>query len=228
MTDDDIELGPIDYVVVEWPADRQPTGEAFPHLVDLVDRGMIRVLDFAFVHKEMDGSVVGINIGDLDLDGNPEIAVFEGASSALSVMTTTARRGRGRRRGARPRRPCTRTRGPHRSRPRCVRAGRSSSRTARSRSTPSSPRSTNSSPRTRRARPRRRDDMPGLIRGVARTAVIAGTATSVSIGCRVARRPLVTTGSGSAAAAVRGGSGPRRPPGRARTRSSSSSRSSAS
>ena len=72
MSDDDVELGPIDYLVVEWPADRQPTGEAFPLLVDLVDRGLIRVLDLAFVHKEEDGSTVGINIGDLDLDGNPE------------------------------------------------------------------------------------------------------------------------------------------------------------
>ena len=83
MSDDDVELGPIDYLVVEWPADRQPTGEAFPLLVDLVDRGLIRVLDLAFVHKEEDGSIAGIKIGDLDLDGNPEIAVFEGASSGL-------------------------------------------------------------------------------------------------------------------------------------------------
>jgi hypothetical protein len=83
MSDEHAELGPIDYLVVEWPADRQPTGEAFPLLVDLVDRGLIRVLDLAFVHKEKDGSTVGINIGDLDLDGNPEIAVFEGASSGL-------------------------------------------------------------------------------------------------------------------------------------------------
>jgi hypothetical protein len=66
MSDDDVELGPIDYLVVEWPADRQPTGEAFPLLVDLVDRGLIRVLDLAFVHKEEDGSIVGINIGDLE------------------------------------------------------------------------------------------------------------------------------------------------------------------
>jgi hypothetical protein len=83
MSDDDVELGPIDYLVVEWPADRQPTGEAFPLLLDLVERGLIRVLDLAFVHKEEDGSIVGLNIGDLDLDGNPEIAVFEGASSGL-------------------------------------------------------------------------------------------------------------------------------------------------
>jgi Family of unknown function (DUF6325) len=83
MSDEQVELGPIDYLVVEWPADRQPTGEAFPLLLDLVDRGLIRVLDLAFVRKEKDGSTVGINIGDLDLDGNPEIAVFEGASSGL-------------------------------------------------------------------------------------------------------------------------------------------------
>jgi len=80
---DDIEMGPIDFIVVEWPPDRQPNGEAFPHLLNLVDAGMIRVLDLAFVHKEDDGTVVGIDISDLDLDGNPDIAVFEGASSGL-------------------------------------------------------------------------------------------------------------------------------------------------
>jgi len=80
---DDIELGPIDYIVVEWPSDKQPTGEAFPLLVDLVDRGLIRVLDLGFVHKEDDGRVVGLNLSDLDLDGNPEFALFEGASSGL-------------------------------------------------------------------------------------------------------------------------------------------------
>ena len=79
----DIELGPIDYLVVEWPADKQPTGEAFPLLIDLVDRGLIRVLDLAFVRKEMDGTVVGVELNDLDLDGNPELAAFEGASSGL-------------------------------------------------------------------------------------------------------------------------------------------------
>jgi Family of unknown function (DUF6325) len=78
---DEIELGPIDYVVVEWPANNQPSGEAFPFLVDLVDRGLIRLLDLAFVHKADDGSVVGIDL--TDLDGKPELAVFEGAASGL-------------------------------------------------------------------------------------------------------------------------------------------------
>jgi uncharacterized protein DUF6325 len=80
---DDVELGPIDYIVVEWPADKPPTGRAFPYLVDLVDRGIIRILDLAFVQKEQDGRIVALNLGDLDLDGAPELAVFEGVSSGL-------------------------------------------------------------------------------------------------------------------------------------------------
>jgi dihydroorotase-like cyclic amidohydrolase len=75
------ELGPIDYVVIEWPDD-QPTGEAMPHLVDLVDRGIIRILDLAFITKGEDGTVAGVEISDLG-DQVEEIKVFEGASSGL-------------------------------------------------------------------------------------------------------------------------------------------------
>jgi Family of unknown function (DUF6325) len=72
------EMGPIDYLIVEWP-DGQPTGEALPHLIDLVDRGLIRILDLAFITKGEDGSAAALEIADL----GDEIAVFEGASSGL-------------------------------------------------------------------------------------------------------------------------------------------------
>jgi hypothetical protein len=75
------ELGPIDYVLVEWQG-KQPTGEAMPHLVDLVDRGLIRILDLAFIAKAEDGSVVGLEIADLG-DAVAEFGVFEGAASGL-------------------------------------------------------------------------------------------------------------------------------------------------
>ncbi|MET7746213.1 DUF6325 family protein [Streptomyces sp. NPDC005385] len=75
-------MGPIDYVVIEFPGSRM-TGEGFPLLVDLVDRGLIRILDLLFVKKEEDGSVVGLEIADLDGDGVLDLAVFEGASSGL-------------------------------------------------------------------------------------------------------------------------------------------------
>lgn len=76
------EVGPIDYLVVEFPGNRM-TGEGFPILVDLVDRGLIRILDLMFVKKDDDGSVTGMEIADLTGDGKLDLAVFEGASSGL-------------------------------------------------------------------------------------------------------------------------------------------------
>jgi Family of unknown function (DUF6325) len=75
------EMGPVDYIVVEWPG-QQPTGEAAPLLLDLVDRGLIRVLDLAFIAKGEDGSVAGLEISDLG-EKVEELKVFEGASSGL-------------------------------------------------------------------------------------------------------------------------------------------------
>jgi hypothetical protein len=83
MTTNDLDdIGPIDYLVVEFPGSKM-TGEGLPLLVDLVDRGIIRILDFVFVKKELDGSVMGMSIADLDKDGTLDLAVFEGASSGL-------------------------------------------------------------------------------------------------------------------------------------------------
>jgi Family of unknown function (DUF6325) len=76
------EMGPIDYIVVEFPGNKM-TGEGLPLLVDLVDRGIIRILDFAFVMKEEDGTVHAMEIADFDGDGVLDLAVFEGVSSGL-------------------------------------------------------------------------------------------------------------------------------------------------
>lgn len=84
MNDVDLdELGPIDYLVIEFPADRPPDGSALPYLVDLVDRGIIRVIDLAFVRRMPDGSVAGIDIADVGLTGDLDITLFAAASSGL-------------------------------------------------------------------------------------------------------------------------------------------------
>jgi hypothetical protein len=81
MTDESVlEMGPIDYIVLEWPG-RQPKGDAVPAIIDLVERGIIRVLDIALMVKADDGSVAAVDLGDLD-DGSG-FGVFEGASTGL-------------------------------------------------------------------------------------------------------------------------------------------------
>ncbi len=82
MNGDDLnEMGPIDYLLVEWPG-RQPNGEVAPHLVDLVDRGLIRILDLTFITKAEDGTVAGLELADLGGEV-AELSIFEGASSGL-------------------------------------------------------------------------------------------------------------------------------------------------
>jgi hypothetical protein len=82
------EMGPVDYVLVEWPG-RQPNGEAAPYLVDLVERGIIRVLDLAFVAKDDDGNVTALEIDEV-AGQVKEMEVFQGASSGLLSDDDTA------------------------------------------------------------------------------------------------------------------------------------------
>jgi len=77
------EVGPIDIVVIGYGADAPMTGEAAPLLVDLVERGIIRVLDVMFVTKAEDGTYSGFDATDLSEKGVGDFAVFEGASSGL-------------------------------------------------------------------------------------------------------------------------------------------------
>jgi Family of unknown function (DUF6325) len=83
MSSQELELGPVDIVVIGFPPDAPRTGEAIPIFVDLVDRGIIRVLDVLIVQKGEDGSVSGLELGDLGADGFAELRVFAGARSGM-------------------------------------------------------------------------------------------------------------------------------------------------
>ncbi|MEK8228676.1 DUF6325 family protein [Oerskovia sp. M15] len=143
MTQDPNDLqdsGPIDYLVVEFPSGAM-TGEAFPLLVDLVDRGIVRVLDLLVLRKEEDGTVSGVALDDL-ADGSTGLEVFAGVESGLLGPTTWPRLPRRSSPGRRPRCSSTRTSGPQVSRRPSAEAGPSSSRAVAYRSRRSSPRST--------------------------------------------------------------------------------------
>ena len=79
--DDDI-LGPIDYLAVEFPGGRV-TGEEFQVLMDLVQRGVIRVLDLEFIARSGDGSVRRVALDDIEHSPDVDVALWAGAESHL-------------------------------------------------------------------------------------------------------------------------------------------------
>ena len=89
QSDEPNAMGPISYLIVEFPGSKM-TGEGFPILLDLVDRGVIRILDLRFVRRDMDGSMRAIELRDIDRDGQFDLAKFEGASSGLLDDTDIA------------------------------------------------------------------------------------------------------------------------------------------
>lgn len=76
------EMGPIDYVVIEWPR-QQPVGDAAPLILDAVERGIIRILDVALLAKDSDGTIATLDLGALNGGGAGGFADFEGASTGL-------------------------------------------------------------------------------------------------------------------------------------------------
>ena len=77
-----VDVGPIDYLALEFPGARL-TGEGLAILIDLVDRGIVRVLDMKALVRAADGTVTAVAISDLDGDGTLDLAVFEGVESDL-------------------------------------------------------------------------------------------------------------------------------------------------
>ncbi|QWF24681.1 DUF1269 domain-containing protein [Nocardioides sp. LMS-CY] len=77
-----LDVGPIDYLAVELPGARLQ-GQGLAALVDLTDRGIIRILDLVVATVGEDGSVAAVELTDLDGDGELDLAVFEGVRSGL-------------------------------------------------------------------------------------------------------------------------------------------------
>jgi Family of unknown function (DUF6325) len=76
MTEVINELGPVDYLVVESPGS-DSKGEILPELADLVQRGIVRVLDLVVIKKDQDGSYEAFEFGDPDAGPLGEIRELE-------------------------------------------------------------------------------------------------------------------------------------------------------
>jgi hypothetical protein len=82
MTDEIDELGPIDFLVIEFPPDKR-AGDGLPLLLDLVDDHVIRVLDLVFMRKDSEGAVAFVTPAELEERGAGELQAFVGAASGL-------------------------------------------------------------------------------------------------------------------------------------------------
>jgi hypothetical protein len=71
-------LGPVDYLVVEFPADKANfSGEMAAELTSLVDRGLVRVLDLLLLRKESDGSVEVDELHEVDSSNLGQLRALE-------------------------------------------------------------------------------------------------------------------------------------------------------
>src|SRR3954451_17028910 len=82
MTETIDELGPVDWIVVEFPGSKF-NGEIAPALRDLVQRGLIRVLDLLVLKKEQDGSLEAFEISDLDPSEVGDLRSYESELAML-------------------------------------------------------------------------------------------------------------------------------------------------
>jgi hypothetical protein len=85
MSDENFdELGPVDYVVVEFPADRANfSGEMAAELLGLVKRDVVRVLDLLFLTKHPDGSVEAFESHDF---GDGELGELRALETELAML----------------------------------------------------------------------------------------------------------------------------------------------
>ena len=77
MTETIDQLGPVDWLVVEFPGTDYGKGQVAPYLQDLVDRGLVRVLDLVFLRKDKDGTLEMGEISNLDQSELGELRASE-------------------------------------------------------------------------------------------------------------------------------------------------------
>jgi hypothetical protein len=76
------ELGPVDWIVVEFPGSRF-NGQIAPALLDLVERDLIRVLDLLVLKKDDDGTLEAFELSDLDEGEIGELRTYESELAML-------------------------------------------------------------------------------------------------------------------------------------------------
>jgi len=77
-------MGPVEYIVIGFPGNRF-NGDVAPALQELVEAGIINILDLIFIYKGADGNVVALELNDL-----PEavVAAFESVDGEIGYLVS--------------------------------------------------------------------------------------------------------------------------------------------
>jgi hypothetical protein len=78
------ELGPVDWIVLEFPGSKF-NGEIIPALVDLTERGVIRILDLLIIRKDESGEFEAFEAADID---ESELGILRGLETKLAMLLT--------------------------------------------------------------------------------------------------------------------------------------------
>ena len=79
---DNDELGPVDFLAIEFPAG-QLTPAGFEQLLSLADQGVIRILDMEFIAKDADGKNGKVDVWEFAVPESVDLSAWAGASSGL-------------------------------------------------------------------------------------------------------------------------------------------------
>ncbi|MDN4597517.1 DUF6325 family protein [Leifsonia virtsii] len=92
MTDDEIQtLGPIDYVIIEFPPGEQNfSGEVIDEIRALVDAGTIRVVDAIVIAKDENGDIDAVELSELDSDDDTLGSLVEDVADFLAEADIAA------------------------------------------------------------------------------------------------------------------------------------------
>ena len=79
---DDDELGPVDFLAIEFPGGRL-TAPGFEQLLSLVDQGVVQILDMEFIAKDADGNSKKVDVWEFAVPEGVDLSTWAGASSGL-------------------------------------------------------------------------------------------------------------------------------------------------
>lgn len=78
----DDELGPVDFLAIEFPGGRL-TSPGFEQLLSLADQGVVQILDMEFIAKDADGTSKKVDVWEFAVPEGVDLSVWAGASSGL-------------------------------------------------------------------------------------------------------------------------------------------------